>query len=42
LNENTGEFSIKLQSKKVQLKAANGDEAADWARNIMSWIQSRE
>ncbi len=40
LNENTGEFTIKLQSKKVQLKAANGDEAGDWARNIMNWIQS--
>ncbi len=40
LNENTGEFTIKLQGKKVQLKASNGDEAGDWARNIMNWIQS--
>ena len=38
LNENTGEITLKTEGKKVYLKAANGEEAADWARNIMNWL----
>jgi hypothetical protein len=38
LNESTFEITIKLQTKKVLLKAKDLDEAVEWTQNILAWV----
>jgi hypothetical protein len=38
LNESTFEFTIKTQTKKIQLKAKDLEEAMEWVKNIEAWI----
>lgn len=40
LNEKTFEFTIYTTNKAIHLKASSLDEATDWCRNIMAWVQS--
>jgi hypothetical protein len=38
LNESTYEITIKLQTKKINLKAKDLEEAMAWVQNIEAWI----
>lgn len=41
LNENTFEFTIKTQTKKIQLRAKDLEEAMEWVKNIELWISAK-
>jgi len=39
-NESNFEIIIKLQTKKVYLKAKDLDEAVEWTQNILAWVNT--